>query len=219
VKERPGDPLAIMWLGIRLQEFERTKQRINHSIPAVSVAGAVMRPILRPVIKSLATSISSGDGRRASQNVLSAAWVILSRRLAKQPPSSSDLCLMARNYLAGAAPDKAWELAAIAVQRPNVSGEAYYVLAEAMFDCGDHANARVWASKAVDHGCGLGYALQRSDAPFRRNAWMTPKKAAVVPTADDFWRAKGHYYEAVPEQQLGRFYGPSMISPEVAHGV
>jgi hypothetical protein len=212
IRERPGDPRAMMWLGVRLQELERTKARINGAVPPVSAAGLVLRPVLRPVMRAAASAISSGDGKPASQKVLGSTWQILEPRVRGEAPRVADICLMARAYLAAGLPAKAWELAAVADQAVPARAEAAYILAEAMFECGDHANATTWAHRAAEGGCTLGLSLLRQDTPFRREAWTTTRATRVMPTVHDFWEAKARYYEGASADQLFHFFGPSPLS-------
>ncbi len=213
VRERPSDPRTMMWLGIRLQEFERTRSRMRSANLPGSVTGAVLRPVLRPVIRAAGSAMSSGDGKPASQKALSRAWQLLEVRVKGDAPQPADVCLMARNYLAGNQPATAWELAAVATQVQPPRAEAAYILAEAMFECGDHAGATTWAHYATEIGCTLGHSLLRQDTPFRRDAWTTSRSMrGVMPTAADFWSAKARYYEGASQEQLFHFFGPSPLS-------
>lgn len=210
VRERRGDPRPLLWLGIRLQEFERTNRRQKQSIVPASVEGL----LLRPVTRFAANAISSGKAP-ASVQVLSTAWEVLNRRLVASP-RSDEMCLMARAYLAGGAPDKAYEVAQAAAKADPSRSEAYYVAAEAAFDLQDFSRATALAHEAVSYGCTLGLALLRQDSPFRRHAWVTTEKTHTMPTANDFWSAKMRYFDGATTDQLFHFFGPSPLSPEGA---
>lgn len=209
VQHRPDDPRRLLWLGLRLQEMERTKARINQALPPVSIEGMLLRPVLRSAARAV-----GGGRQKASERVLSLAWQLLAKRLDRTYPRRDDLCLMARVYSAGGESEKAWEVAKEACAPPGRS-EAAYIMAEAMLDCGSEIYAIEWARRSVEAGCSLGRALLHRDTPFRRRAWMTTeKRAAVMPTSEDFWAAKARYYEGVDPHHLVYYFGPSPIYRE-----
>jgi hypothetical protein len=211
-RERPTDPRALMWLGLRLQDFERIRSRANRSRAPVSVAGAILRPIVRPAMRAAANALSSSDGTPASTKVLGRAWQLLEPRVTSRPQDPSAVCLMARNYLSAGQPKKAWDVAATAARLQPTRGEAYYILAEAAFDCGDTAGAQRWAAQALDQGCSLALALARPDAPFRRQALHSEKASMAMPTVEDHWRAFASYYDGANESEVSFFFGPQPIT-------
>ena len=204
VKDRPNDPRALLWLGLRLQDMERTRKRIDNSIVRFPTSY-----ITRPIIRAAATAISSGDGRPASEKVLARAWELLLPKVTAEDVTGSDLCLMARVYLAGNMPAKAWEVAASAVQLEPARSEARYVLAETYAECNDPQAAIDWARQAVEAGCTLGWALFQPDGLARRAAYMSSTGSFRGVTSATFWEAmRGYYWHASPDQ-LRFYFGPS----------
>jgi hypothetical protein len=212
VRRRPTDPRALTWLGLRLQDFERIRSRASRSTAPVTVTGAILSPIVKPAIRAATSALSSSDGTPASKKVLGRAWQLLEPRVTARPQDPAAVCLMARNYLSARQPKKAWEVAAAATRLQPSRGEAYYILAEAAFDCGDTAGAQKWAAQALDRGCSLARALSRPDTPFRRQALHSEKASMAMPTVEDHWRAFAAYYDGANGNEVSFFFGPQPVT-------
>lgn len=209
VEQRAGDPIPLTWLGLRLREMERTKQRYAESRPAFTPVGAAMRPITRHVIKSATRTIQQKRGTRpASTRVLSAAWSALAPSATGRVVYPAHVLLLSRCYLVAGRTDLAWETAAAAATLSPRPASASYVLAEVLAERNEFEKASRWANQAVDEGCTLGTALLHPHAAFRRATWTTTSRTSVPPTAEHFWEAKLRYYEAADPDEVRAWYGP-----------
>lgn len=211
VRQHPRDPRPLMWLGLRLQDFERIRSRASRSTMPVTVAGAVLRPIVRPAVRAATKALSSSDGTPASKKVLGRAWQLLEEVVSTHPQDPGLVSLMARNYLSAGEVTKAWKVAATASRLQPERGEPYYILAEAAFDGGELARAQELASQALQRGCTLALALCRPDTPFRRQALHSTKRSAAIPTVEDHWHSFAAYYQDVRENEIMYFFGPQPV--------
>lgn len=211
VQARPQDVRAHLWLGLRLQDLERWKLRIDRSIVRSPVSY-----VTRPVVRTVVRTATGDDGTSASERVLRRAFDLLDARITDAGASAADAVLLARLYAAAGELETAWHVASAAIELDPSRSEAHYTLAEIMWDYGEWAKAWERANFAAAAGCSLARSLVLPEAAARRDALRTDRGSKLkMVTSADYWPSVASYYQDADPDQLRFYFGPSPLTESV----
>jgi hypothetical protein len=203
VKQAPKDLTRRVWLGTRLRHLEVTKARFDRSWVR-SPTAYVTRPLVRAGARALAS-----DSRSSSDKVLAPTFGAAAKRVRGEVVDARALVVLGRIYALKGDPVTAWQLADAAIRAPKPAADAYYLGAEAAYDCKRYADAQVWAAMAVERGCSLGNALLGPNVGLRRAAYHSTAGDILRPVnAMHFWKMHRSYYERATEADLLAWFGP-----------